>query len=541
MFKLLKLLRKLNCRKGIPAAEDTGPKSTGEKALPPTNNQVPALPTDVMLYVFGFVGDRTVWHTLISLNKAWYQASKKIPAPWPNDMAIFGRKYTKRHNEDIVFSKDSQWLCLLTQSGDMSSRKEIHIQIWDARTGPKQVHTIKIFEVRKSRNWRFSDELKYLAVYCGDLDEHYIRVYDLISPLTHEPDFDPSRYIDFERGSEISKLHKYNPFGFFDDTQKMAFANDGKVLVTAYETYTSDRWNARLIGQHIVLWDVQSGTCIKRNHVDCDQFFLCGGSPLMCLGGSVLWTNAHYVNAWNFSMSSSCDASLPLMKAPIYSQTEGVDGFHVISKYYAHNPVDLSFVAFQFMHRTGIPHREDDMHEIEIRILDLTAFSTEKSGNQAVASGANTLDTIKPSKLLLRFASPRAYTMDLRCALSWFPDGEHLAFIRDLGLEVFRVNIKSPEPQLERPCPNSLPARLIAKANEAISREIALQDRYPLLSWGRLRRDKTKDMYNLYNFHLAPDGKSLIFHVCSTDGYDRCPFDLGGTRTIPGCSHVVSI
>jgi hypothetical protein len=509
------MLRKILSRR-VAASSRPKQKTTNDAELE-LPAKLPQLPVDVILHILTFIGDHDYWHAVATLNKELYVASKQLPAPWPNDRIIFRRGYEKPFLEQIVFSSDNQYLCKVSQKnleeGQHTSMLEINIA--SSNSGPCQVYNIETVYPHFSKPDQFftdlgpprfneihqavftiSSDLKHLAVYAGDVENPIIRVYDLTPNRSQStrPHFDPSRFIELKPDFYCCVDIQWLPY--INRNYPFSFSASGKYLSTTFYTLTGHT------GKEIVVWNLQDGSYTRMPLAERQETDYFEDESMFCMDECVIWkpTGCSYFRCWNFSSSGGTtyprrdgqgyvcgdDSRTGIVAAGMGVSWWGKNrGMRVV----AQNPSFSTIVAYICLGNQWTISGKDK-ERYTVGMIDLRTGNSRNIYTET--RSANWINTKKGKSVL-----------------TWFPDGEHLAFIGRCGRKVIvlRLDFKSrTRPVIQKPSPDSIPARIISQVNKVLEREIATRNRLV-----HIKKPATKQY--LYSFQLSSDGRAATVQL----------------------------
>ena len=437
------------------------------------------LPTDALINILGFVGDRDFWNYFITMNKGLHQAYKSptVTLPWPSNRALKlgDRSYYSRGKEQFAMSADSQWLLWVTYTDakqDMQTR--LKVRLWNRKTGPLPTHEISVEKARftcrgsKFNAAKISKDLRYIAVYDRCEVAPIIRVYDLTvdGKMTG---FDPSNYFDLVCPDERVRYQDVLSDKRFNDTEDFAFdfTPNSKKLCVQY-SFGSNKWTLGRNKYLTAVWDIEAGGkwITSKAIGTCCRLF---GDADAISDDLVLWTdqltsmrfpgypNTHaqptdsILRAWSFDSPEEVPTSSTDVTPRCFNDARNLVARMRIAGS-AVNPTNQAVIAV-VMEPFIVTRGETD----RAASLCVALLRVERSGRQMQTTTCDFKSVLKGSHMQRRFDPVRA-------SIAWFPDGQHIAFISSTLGQIMLYKVKQ-NGYLGEPSASSIPSKLVAKAN----------------------------------------------------------------------------
>ena len=483
MIRLLKSFRRLvGCRKKV-KVPTTIPGD--ERRLP--SNKNPCLPTDMILHIARFVGDRDLWNTLISLNKVLYHASKQYPAPWPNHRRFLcWQDYLTLERNQFVFSADSQWLLWTSMEKYKEKKDDTRlIGIWNARSGLKQMGTIGRVTLDGkavfSKNGRFlavSDVLRYRTA---------VRVYDFGAT---EPSFNPKRYVSLKPpGSDSFQIHQ------------IALSPSGKWLVQVAHHGLAPRGITRT--SNISVWNALTreymGEVVSPVEWRNGVYLLC------CTEEYIVWStedgSARLARPDNLSQQTTI-----VRNDFVCRGAPGME-FQGCPTRFSPHPTNPAIFAFYKYDCSLAPDNMSIERKLYVGVMEIPT-SAPSSGDSA-----RHLRAVVP--YTGTYCHPREWSISCERfdpCLTWVVDGKYLAFQGVYGRTIHLFQFDPESCSFGTPSPASRPALLIAKANKLTNNEEEDQS-----------LSKCRHLL-IPNFEFSPDGANLAVLTVNDKFVDSNPY-----------------
>ena len=487
--------------------DDAGVNQSDKSTSPTAMKDLPMLPTDVMIHIIQYVEDRELWNLLTTLNKSILQASKRLLAPWPRTIQLMEQTFFSCGKDQYGFSPDSQTL-LCVSNVDSKRMNRLEVRMWNAHSGLQPRHhphpmiqiegSITTGRISKFHNVKISSDIRYIAVLQRFDHVPIIRVYNLLRN-DGRLEFDAADY--FEVVCPDDRVKNERKGTLFE------FTTSNKQLVVHYSLDETNYLRIPDTGGATLMtvWDLESrGRLVQSKIFGGDGSGFVSAHMIVCTDNLLVWQQCHgwdkTFHSWHLDRGQSpAGRGVPGedITPTFFSQrmdivAQPIDGC-------AQNPIDPSVVAISGSRRSMFSYTESSNG-----VSSLGRDGEERLSYVGLLQLPMLDQRTTPGFLGSYRRERNARKGDsVEASLTWFPDGQHLAFISGDGKFLFVLGVDFETGRLGYPSESSSASRLWKKANEVVRRECVAT------SWFGRAGSRSDEKF-LSRFILSPNGNILV-------------------------------
>ena len=470
------------------------PSSSSDQPSPPTardDDQYGGkdlfFPADVFRKFLEFSPFRVVHNAIGGASRELRALANQVDdTPWPDTILVTDRNelpsaFTQSSHQDsrAVFSQDNQRL-LLTERSPAPARHRV-LRVWDVRKGLVLDHHFPPSSgVYVSPNGRYIVECAPTTSRRSYNDA--LNIYELLQ--------------ESDGGLVLKRTQQYTfPFNIdFGEEMNMIFSADSKRLSTIY----MDR---------ITVFDLEHQQCIQRTSDDRIRNHKLT-HPFLINSQFMIWQREgdqeHFTSVpiWTFHHNEAeddVDPDLDPWGNVVYMRDRDLGNVDSFSQY----PNNYGF-AVAAREEDDPEHPTTTLHQLTL--LKFTkrqddAFLLNADGQSKYMMEVKCVRTFRIPRKMDRLAEQHEIPRH-RHRMAWFTDGYHLAYVLDRRIILFQVNPDATEDPINvAPKSESLPSRLVAKANQVIGEKVP------------------KEMYIDW-IQIAPTSRTLVMRLCLFPGHE---------------------